>query len=444
MTESVADLADLERRGLLASGAVAFFARRLLLGKLAQLSGDVLRLQESYDGAPGEEKVFGSRRKVANSAELVVTLRVRDLRFYTKALSGGSVGAGEAYMAGYWDCDDLTGLVRLLVRHRALMQSLEGGWAKLSAPLNKAFHRLRRNNRRGSRRNIEAHYDLSNEFFELFLDRRMMYSCAVYEQADMDLDAASEAKLERICRKLDLSPKDHLLEIGTGWGGLAMHAAHRYGCRVTTTTISPAQADYARRRVVEAGLEQRVEIMQQDYRDLRGQYNKLVSVEMIEAVGLDHLDTYFAACQGLLAPHGLMLLQVITIDDRYYDEAKRSVDFIQRYIFPGSGIPSLGAMLGSLKQVSHLTPIHLEDIGLHYATTLQHWRQRFMSRLEEVRRLGFSERFVRMWDFYLCYCEGGFRERAISNAQILLAAPGYRQPAPLGRLSEPAGLEGGW
>lgn len=440
MTESVADLADLDGRWIVSSDVVSRLARHLLLNKLSGLRGDILRLVEIGATEDAEEHCFGSlaspRASVARRQEsLDVTIRVRDPRFYSKVLLGGSVGAGEAYMAGFWSCDDLTGLVRLMVRHRDLMQGVDGGWSKLTAPLRHAFHRLRRNTRRGSRRNIEAHYDLSNDFFELFLDRQMMYSCAVFERPAADLEEASLAKLDRICRKLDLRPDDHLLEIGTGWGGLAMHAAGRYGCRVTTTTISPSQAEFARRRVHDAGLDGQIEILTQDYRDLEGTYDKLVSIEMIEAVGLDHLDTYFARCSDLLAPHGLMLLQAITIDDRFYDTARHSVDFIQRFIFPGSGIPSVAAMTDSLKRVSDLTPIHLEDIGLHYATTLRHWRQRFASRLKHVRELGFSERFIRMWEFYLCYCEGGFLERSISDVQILLAAPAHRGCAPLGRLA---------
>lgn len=437
MSESVADLADLEGRRILSSGVMTRGARRLLLGKLAALRGDVLRVIEADGVGDGGELTFGSAAAAGAPAALDVTLRVKDRRFYSKVLFGGTVGAGEAYMAGYWSCDQLTDLVRLLVRQRSLLDGVDGGWSKVTAPLRHAFHRLRRNTRSGSRRNIEAHYDLSNDFFELFLDRNMMYSCAVYEPPGVDLDEASHAKLERICRKLDLQPQDHLLEIGTGWGGLAIHAARHFGCRVTTTTISPSQAAYARRRVRQEGLEDRIEILSEDYRDLQGQYDKLVSIEMIEAVGLDHLDRYFERCNALLAPDGVMLLQAITIDDRIYEEARRSVDFIQRFIFPGSGIPSLAAMSDSLKRMSQLTPIHLEDIGLHYATTLRHWRQRFFERLDQVRELGFSERFVRMWEFYLCYCEGGFLERSISDVQILLAGPAHRRRAPLAQFPEP-------
>lgn len=433
MIESVADLADLEGGWNRTHHWLSKGARRALFGKLQGLRGDRLRVIEQWGDRPRTEHHFGDAE--ASGAGLDLTLWVRDRRFYARVLFGGTIGAGEAYMADWWRCDDLTGLVRLLVRQRHIMDGMEGGWARLGQPLRHLFHRLRRNTRRGSRRNIEAHYDLSNEFFQLMLDRRMMYSCAVYERPDMDLDEASTAKLDRICRKLDLKPGDHLLEIGTGWGGMALYAAQHFGCRVTTTTISPSQAAYARRRVEQAGLQDRVQILTQDYRDLEGSYDKLVSIEMIEAVGLDHLDTYFACCNRLLAPDGVMLLQAITIDDRLYESARHSVDFIQRYIFPGSGIPALGPMTDALKRVTGLTPIHLEDIGLHYATTLRDWRQRFFDRLDSVRALGFSKRFERMWEFYLCYCEGGFLERSISDIQLLLAGPQYRGAAPLGQLT---------
>jgi cyclopropane-fatty-acyl-phospholipid synthase len=261
------------------------------------------------------------------------------------------------------------------------------------------------------------------------LDDTMAYSCGVFERDDATLHEAQVAKFERICRKLRLAPGDHLLEIGTGWGGLAIHAARHHGCRVTTTTISREQHDWARDRIAAAGLQDRITLLLDDYRDLRGRYDKLVSIEMIEAVGARYLDTYTASCSQLLEPHGAMLLQAITIQDQLYEEALDSVDFIQRFIFPGSFIPSVGAIAGSVARSTDMKVFHLEDIGPHYATTLRHWRQNFFANLAAVRQLGYPDAFVRMWDYYLCYCEGGFLERQIGDVQMLLTKPRCRLPA---------------
>ncbi|MEM7349378.1 MAG: cyclopropane-fatty-acyl-phospholipid synthase family protein [Acidobacteriota bacterium] len=396
-------------------------ARRLVLGNLRQLQQGQLRLvedeQETLLGAPVPDLS-------------VPTVEVRDPGFFAEIAFGGAIGAAEAFMRGAWTTDDLTTVVRVLVRNQAQRDGLERGWARLAVPLRLLFHLSRANTRRGSRRNIEAHYDLGNEFFALFLDRSLMYSSAVFDTPEVTLEEASFAKLERICRKLDLQPDDHVLEIGTGWGGFAEHAASRYGCRVTTTTISPAQERYARQRTADAGLAERVEILDRDYRDLEGRYDKLVSIEMIEAVGLDHLDDFFRVASERLRPEGLMLLQSITIADRYYAQAKRSVDFIKRYIFPGGGLPSIQALTHAATHSSDLTVTHLEDIGLDYAETLRRWRRRFVRNLDAVRQLGFSERFLRMWEYYFCYCEGAFRERSISDVQMLFAGPGRRQAPP--------------
>jgi len=359
---------------------------------------------------------------------LEATIEVHDPRFWSELAFGGSIGAGEAYMEGYWSADDLTALVRILLANREVLDGMETGLARLSAPLQKGLHWLNRNTRAGARRNIAAHYDLGNDFFALFLDPTMMYSCAIFAHPEMTLEEAQRLRLERVCRKLDLGPSDHLLEIGTGWGGMAIHAAQRTGCRVTTTTISREQYDLARERVAAAGLEDRVTVLLEDYRDLQGRYDKLVSLEMIEAVGHEFFDTYFARCGRLLKDDGLMLLQAITIADQRYEAARRSVDFIQRHIFPGSTIPSVTAMLGSVTRRSDMKLVDLEDIGPHYATTLRRWRESFLARLDEVRALGYPERFIRMWEFYLCYCEGGFEERAIGDVQMLLAKPGNRRP----------------
>ena len=357
---------------------------------------------------------------------LSVTVRVHDARFWGEIAFGGSIGAGEAYMEGYWSSDDITALVRILLQNREVLDGMETGFARLTAPLQKALHWLNRNTREGSRRNIAAHYDLGNDFFQLFLDSTMMYSSAVFEHPGMTLEQAQFARLERICRRLALSPKDHLLEIGTGWGGMAIHAARHYGCRVTTTTISRRQYELACERVAAAGLSDRVTLLLEDYRELDGQYDKLVSIEMIEAVGHQFYDTYFRQCARLLKEDGIMLLQAITIADQRYEQARRSVDFIQRHIFPGSTIPSVTAMLDAITRASDLRLTHLDDIGPHYATTLRTWWENFLRNIDAVRALGYPERFVRMWEFYLSYCEGGFTEHAIGDVHMLLTKPGYR------------------
>jgi len=401
--------------------ALQQLGRRLFLAKLAALQAGELTVVDGH-----ERHTFG--RRTADRG-LRATIEVLHPQTYADAAFGGTVGGGEAYLRGLWRTDDLTALVRLFIANREVMQSLEGGAAFVTAPLRRLLHWLNRNSRDGSRRNIAAHYDLGNDLFALMLDETMAYSCGVYERADATLHEAQLAKFERICRKLQLSPADHLLEIGTGWGGFAIHAASRYGCRVTTTTISREQHEWARERIAAAGLGDRVTLLLDDYRDLGGRYDKLVSIEMIEAVGARYLDTYAAQCARLLEPHGAMLLQAITIQDQLYEEALDSVDFIQRFIFPGSFIPSVSAITDSLRRVTDLKVFHLEDIGPHYATTLRHWRENFLARLPEVRRLGYPDAFIRMWEYYLCYCEGGFLERQLGDVQMLLTKPGCRLPA---------------
>jgi cyclopropane-fatty-acyl-phospholipid synthase len=358
------------------------------------------------------------------------TIRVHDPAFYAAVATRGSVGAGESYVRGEWSCDDLVSLVRILVRNREQLEGLEGGFARVGAALLRWYHARRDNTRSGSRANISAHYDLGNEFYGLWLDPTMMYSCAVFAREDMSLHEAQLERLERICRKLDLQPGEHLLEIGTGWGGMAEYAAREYGCRVTTTTISREQHAFARERIARAGLAGRVEVLCEDYRELTGRYDKLVSIEMVEAVGERWFDTYFRKCSELLEPHGAMLLQSITIRDQHYEQALRSVDFIQRYVFPGACIPSVTALCERVARCTDMTLFGLEDIGPHYATTLRAWRREFLAHLPQVRALGFDEEFVRLWEFYLCYCEGGFEERAIGDVQMLLTKPLCRR-APL-------------
>jgi cyclopropane-fatty-acyl-phospholipid synthase len=355
----------------------------------------------------------------SSSPEMHVQLRVLDPRFYTSLAFKGSIGAGEAYIQGYWTCDRLATLVRLMVRNQDLLEVVDGGLGRLFSPLHRIFHKLRRNTSRGSKKNISNHYDLGNKFFSLFLDQNMMYSCAYFKDRSQSLEEAAAAKIRRVCEKLKLKPSDHLIEIGTGWGGFALYAAKNYGCRVTTTTISEEQYELASRRIKDAGLSDKVTLLCQDYRNLTGQFDKLVSIEMVEAVGHEFLDTYFCKCDELLKPGGLGLIQAIIIADRHYDRSLHSVDFIQRYIFPGSALPSVAALKSSLSRVSGALLLEIEDITYHYAETLRRWRGRFLSNLSSVRRQGFSKRFIRMWDFYFCYCEGGFEERHIGDVQLL-------------------------
>ncbi|HSR69610.1 MAG TPA: cyclopropane-fatty-acyl-phospholipid synthase family protein [Acidobacteriota bacterium] len=392
-------------------------ARRILISRLSQLRHGRVVLSDAQG-----QWTFG-----AEKARLCARVEVVDPAFYPSLL-GGSVGAGESYMRGEWKADDLTRLMRIMLLNRGFQASLESGWAGVLAPLRAPFHWLHKNTRRGSRRNIAAHYDLGNEFFKLFLSSDMMYSCALYQGAEEDsLEEASRRKLETICRKLELQRGDHLLEIGTGWGGMAVYAASRYGCRVTTTTISRRQYQAALERVKEAGLQDRVRVLLEDYRNLGGRFDKLVSIEMIEAVGHHYFDTYFRKCSQLLKPQGMMLLQAITISDAFFEQARRNVDFIKRYIFPGSCLPSVASICRSLARMTDLKLFHLDDITPHYARTLRDWRERFSDNLEAVRKLGFSEDFIRMWEFYLCYCEGGFAERYIGDVQMLLAKPHCRR-----------------
>ena len=400
--------------------ALTRLARTLLRLQMRRIRHGRLRL---IDGACDE--TFG---RVTPEGPFDVTIRVRNPRFYSDAVFAGTVGAGGAYIDGHWQFDDLTARVRLMVVNRDLMNEVDAGWSRLTAPLRALAHRLNRNDKAGSRRNIAAHYDLGNRFFGLFLDETMAYSCAIFPRPDATLFEASTAKFDAACSNLALAPGQHLLEIGTGWGGLAIHAARHYGCRVTTTTISREQYDFAKERIERAGLADRITLLLEDYRDLRGDYDALVSIEMIEAVGHDFLDTYFRKCGGLLKPTGAMLLQAITICDQFYDEAVRQVDFIKRFIFPGSFIPSIQAMQNSLARVTDLKLFHLEDIGPHYARTLKMWRERFLARVAEVRALGYPESFVRMWEFYLCYCEGGFAERQLGDVQMLLTKPRSSRP----------------
>ncbi|MDX1609780.1 MAG: cyclopropane-fatty-acyl-phospholipid synthase family protein [Halofilum sp. (in: g-proteobacteria)] len=409
-------------------GAIDRWARRALARhRLSELRGGRLVV----DDAEGS-RVFGD-----TGADLRARIIVHDPRFYRRSVLGGSLGAAAAYLDGDWDCDDLAALFRIVLRSERAMARLEGGPARLVSGLARIGHALRRNTRGGSRRNIRDHYDLGNDLFALFLDPSMTYSAGAFDTPGMTLEAAQFAKLDRICQKLDLRPEHHVLEIGTGWGSFALHAARHYGCRVTTTTISAAQAELARERIAAAGLEDRITLLTEDYRNLEGQYDRLVSIEMIEAVGHHYLETFFRVCGERLHDDGRMLLQVIVAGDDWYDDYRGTVDFIQRYVFPGALCPSIGALSAALGRArSGLRMADAEDLTEDYAETLRHWRRRFHARADEVRALGYPQRFLRLWDYYLQYCEAGFAERHTGDLQIVLDKPGCRLPPVRPRLAE--------
>jgi cyclopropane-fatty-acyl-phospholipid synthase len=394
--------------------------RSLLFKKFQDLKfGYVVIKDKSQD----DESTFAFGDK---SADLHATVTIYKTSFYSRTLLGGSIGNGESFVDGDWETDDLTNLVRIFVLNRDLLQAIDGGIGSLLQPIQKVFHGLRGNTIDGSRENIRSHYDIGNDFFKLFLDETMMYSCALFKNKETSLKEASINKITAICNKLDLLPSDHLIEIGTGWGSLAIFAAKNYGCRVTTTTISTEQFKYATQKVKEAGLEDRVTVLFEDYRNLSGVYDKLVSVEMIEAVGLDHLDVYFNKCSSLLRPEGLMVLQAITIRDQFYESARKSVDFIQRHIFPGCGIPSVNAMMGAVTKNTDFILAEQSDHAEDYAQTLKRWSENLYLKKIEIIKLGYPDFLHRLWQYYFSYCEGGFRERAIGLSQIILTKPNYR------------------
>ena len=394
------------------------FARRLVLSRLRKLQVGQIVVCDSEG-----QVSFGAK---STDFPTTTTIRVLDPGFYGDIAFGGSIAAGEAYINGRWACDDLGEFLRILIRNREVLEQVDTGLALLGRPVQKIFHAFRKNTRKGSRKNIAAHYDLGNDFYRIWLDKSMMYSCAYFAAPDTSLEHAATAKLDRICKKLNLTATDSVVEIGTGWGGFAIHAARHYGCHVTTTTISEQQHAYAKKAISEAGLQDKITLLFKDYRDLEGRYDKLVSIEMIEAVGHEYHDTYFKKCCDLLKPEGQMLLQAITIADQRYEQYKTSVDFIKRYIFPGGCLTSVTDMTRTLTRHTDLRVVHLEDIGPHYATTLRHWHDRFFARIDEVRKLGYSSAFIRMWQFYLCYCESAFIERAIGDVQMHLVRPGAR------------------
>lgn len=384
-------------------------ARKVVFLLLSRIEGGGLRLREPE----GNETLFGDRL-----AALQGDITIHNHRVYRRVLLGGSIAAGESYIDGDWSSSNLTLVLQLLAQNQALVDTLETRFGWLTGPFHRVIHWCRRNRPQQAQKNIAAHYDLGNHFYRSFLDSEMLYSSAWYQQPEMTLEDAQRAKLRRLCEQLALCETDHLLEIGTGWGGLAELAAREYGCHVTTTTLSQQQYDYAVERIQHAGLSHKVTVLLQDYRALTGQYDKLVSVEMIEAVGKAYLPTFFKRCQQLLRPQGRMVLQAITIADQRYSHYSRNVDFIQRYIFPGGFLPSITAMTTTMTRHTDFITRDLFDIGQDYARTLSEWRQRFYQQWHMLNAQGFDETFQRLWVFYLCYCEAGFRARTISTVQL--------------------------
>ena len=390
-------------------------AKAMVLKQFSKLTQGQLLVNEN-----GNNYIFGSKN---NDFPVSATINVLSNEMYSEIAAKGLNGAAEAFVKGLWSSDDLTRLIRIFVRNREAANQIEGGLAKLATGLFYLQHSLKRNNHKGSLRNISAHYDLGNDLFETFLDNTKMYSCAIFENENSSLEQASINKIERICKKLELSSNDHVLEIGTGWGGFAIFAAKNFGCKITTTTISQKQYEYTLEKVKALGLQDKISVLKKDYRDLTGKYNKLVSIEMIEAVGHHYYHDFFRKCNQLLIPDGRMLLQSIIITDYLYEEAKQFSDFIKTYIFPGSCIPSISKLCESSAKATDMRLFHLEDITPHYAKTLNHWRSYFMNNVQKIRDLGFSEEFIRLWNFYFCYCEGGFIERQIGAVQMLFTKP---------------------
>ncbi len=390
--------------------------RRPVQQRLAQLKNGRLVVLEA-----GRRSILGGQ---GNSGDLPeATFEVLDSNCWKAVATGGALGAAEAFMDGRWRSPDLAGLLRMMLRDQEVLEGLGGPFSFLGAISRWIGHALRRNTRSGASRNISAHYDVGNDFFQLFLDPTMLYSCAYFSSEDASLEEASIAKLDRLCAMLRLKPGLRVLEIGSGWGACAIHMARKYGCNVVSITISERQHAEAVRRVEAAGLEDRVEIRKQDYRDVPGQFDRLISIEMIEAVGAQYLDLFLNRCSDLLKPDGLMALQAITITDQAYREAVRRVDFIKRYIFPGGFLPSVEAIMGAVRRRTDFRLVRMEDIGSHYVRTLRLWAEALRQKWQAARELGYSEEFLRMYEFYFRYCEAGFAERTVGDAQMLFAKP---------------------
>jgi len=388
-------------------------ATKLVLAQLARWEAGALTLT-----LPDGRVVQCGARGATHHANLTV----HDWKFFWRALTAGDIGVGESYMAGEWDCDDLVQLCRLFLRDQSLLEA-RSVWT-LPARVRHALLRVvRANTLRGSRRNIQYHYDLSNDLYRLFLDDSLTYSCAVFEEPDASLEEAQHHKIDEICRRLDLQPGMHILEIGSGWGAFAIHAARQYQCRVTSLTLSDEQLQLARERVATAGVASLVDIRLCDYRTISGSFDRIVSIEMFEAVGYEYYGAFFGRCSQVLKPNGKMFLQTIYMNDQRFDAYRRDFDWNRKYIFPGSLLASVDAITAALKYHTQLRVEWMRDIGVHYARTLRIWRERFMRRLPEVRQLGFDEPFIRMWEFYLASCEASFAVRYIGDVQMLLARP---------------------
>jgi cyclopropane-fatty-acyl-phospholipid synthase len=397
-------------------------SRKVIFGLLRRIDGGRITVVDDHGHA-----TFGP-----TGAELSVTVTVHATATYTDIISRGSVGMGESYLDGWWDCDDLTTLVRILARNLPRLDRLRNGVDRAVSPITDLVRRLRPEDPHRDRLNISAHYDLGNEFFALFLDDSMMYSSGWFSDPADTLTTASRAKLDRICSHLDLGPDDHVVEIGTGWGGFAVHAAREYGCRVTTTTISAEQEAYARARVEREGLEHLVTVLGLDYRELTGTYDALVSIEMIEAVDWREYDRFFETCSRLLRDDGRMALQAIVLPDQRFERAKTTQDFIKRFVFPGGCLPSVESILRSTTARTDLALTRLDDMGHHYALTLARWRERLFKHEAELDDLGVDEAFLRLWDFYFAYCEGAFAERYVSVVQAVFVRPGWRHGSERG------------
>jgi cyclopropane-fatty-acyl-phospholipid synthase len=394
------------------AGAIDRLARKILVKKLSGIRYGKLVLHTD-----GETLEFGK----LHASEAPVSVWIHRNVAYSKITFGGSVGVGESYIDGDWDASDLTALIQLFVRNRETLNALDSGLGSLLSPILRALHRTRKNENEQARKNIVAHYDLGNDFFNLFLDSSWMYSSGIFPRENASLAEAQFEKNDRICRKLGLTEKDHLIEIGTGWGGFAIHAAKHYGCRVTTTTISSAQYALAKERIEKENLAEKITLLKEDYRNLKGKYDHLVSIEMIEAVGIEYLDTYFQKCSSLLKEGGTMMIQAILMRDQFFEQARKNVDFIQTHVFPGSAIPSLRRILQAIETQTDLKLDDLKDFGQDYARTLNHWAENLNVNVEKVTELGYSPSLIRLWKFYFAYCEGGFREKSITVSQLLFS-----------------------
>ncbi len=358
-----------------------------------------------------------------NKSNQKVKVNILSSEFYTYLGTNGLLGVSEAYAMGLWKANDLVLLIRIVFQNKGLMTQIDSGLSKLMAPINYFIHLNRKNSLSGSKNNILAHYDLSNEFYKLWLDETMSYSCGYFKTESSSMKDASIEKLDRICRKINISSKDSVLEIGTGWGSFAIFAAKNYGCNITTTTISDAQYEYTLKKINDEGLDNKITLLKEDYRNLNGKYDKIVSIEMIEAVGYQYIPEYFNKVSNLLKNDGLFALQGITYNDQNFDMYKKSVDFIKKYIFPGSCLISITQITQTMKKCSDLSLNHLEDITMHYAETLKIWRNNFHNHIQDIKKLGFTTEFINLWEFYFVYCEAGFRERNIGDYQFIFSKP---------------------